>query len=461
MTRRRIVPTTLLAATAVVAFGCTQDFGTFDPAGSGGGTPTSSTSTGPTSSTTTGATSVSSSGSGDGGAAATTGSGGGGTGGAPTTCDEADDCDDDNPCTDDGCVASACEYTALEDQILVDSPDDCRTIECVDGEYVDEPADEDPGDTNPPCEETICEDGAPTPVLASDTTECGDGPPAHCNGEGICVGCDPGGGAGDECGESTDCAEPVCVEVDNDGVCDPGYLPDTTVLDDDDSTDCQKQACTGSSAAPISVADDTDDPDDLPCGNRTCVGGAPSTAMVAAGQPCLDDGTRFCDGGGTAAANCKDCRDSAANGGLDQGCASGAPVCNPAGSGTCVVCFVMGGTSVGCDAGETCDPDAGDAGACVECTSDGDCTDQVCDLDDFTCEDCASNGGNGSDHGCGNNLNPRCDETDRTCKGCSGNGDCTDNVRGVSCRGDGQCGCQNSNDCPGNTTCPGGGGVCG
>lgn len=453
---RSVVSASVVATFALV--GCTQDFGTFDPAGSGGGTPTSSTASAPTSSTTGASTGQGSTGSGEGGAAASTGAGGG-TGGATTTCDVPADCDDGNPCTEDRCVDSTCDHTALEDQVLIDSADDCRTIECVGGVYVDEPADEDPGDTNPPCEETICEGGVPTPVFASDTTACGD-PPAHCDGAGVCVGCDPGGPSGDECGAETDCAAPECVESGDDGVCDPGYFPDTTDLDDDVDGNCQKPACTGSSAAPISVADDTDEPDDLPCGNRSCTGGAPSTVIVAEGMPCLV-GTGVCDGADTAAANCKTCIDDELGAAEDSGCDTDTPVCNPAGAGTCVVCYLDGQTSVGCAAGATCDPDAaGGDGACIECDGDEDCTDQVCDLDINSCEDCASNGGDGSDDGCGNALDPRCDETDRTCKGCSGSGDCTDNVRGHICRGDNQCGCQNTPDCPGDLTCPGGGGVC-
>jgi hypothetical protein len=439
--------------------GCTQDFGTFDPAGSGGGSPTA-TSTGTSPSTTTGDATSASTG-GDGGAAASTGSGGvgGEAGGVPTTCDVPTDCDDDNPCTDDACVDSVCEYTALEDQVLVDSPDDCRTIACADGAYVDEPNDdEDPGDTNPPCEVTICERGEPTPVFADDTTECGNGEDQHCDGAGLCVGCDPGGPAGDECGAETDCASPVCEEP---GVCDPGYLPANTVLDDEMDGNCQKPACTGDSAAPISVADDTDEPADLPCGNRACTGGAPTTVTVAEGMPCLV-GDGVCDGAGTDMASCKACVDDAAGSAEDSGCDAATPVCDPAGSGTCVVCYLDGGTSVGCDAGATCNPAAaGGDGACTDgCVDDDDCTDQVCDIDTESCEDCASNGGDGADDGCGNALNPRCDEADRTCKGCSGAGDCTDNVRGVMCRGDNQCGCQNTGDCLGDLTCPGGGGVC-
>src|SRR5690606_9290936 len=116
---------------------------------------------------------------------------------------------------------------------------------------------------------------------------------------------------------------------------------------------------------------------------------------------------------------------------------------NPAGNGTCVACYVDGGTTIGCAAGVSCV-----GGACIECDGDEDCPGQVCDLNTNSCEDCWDDGQDGSDPGCSNGLDPVCDEDTRTCVGCRNDADCEDNIRGDDCRGNGQCGCQNGSNCP-------------
>lgn len=452
MARRALTASLILApfAVALAMQGCTQDFSTFDPTGSGGGDATTSTSTSPTTTTGTSPTTTTGPGGGEGGS--TTTSSGGGGGSPPTDCEVPADCDDDNPCTDDVCNGGVCERTPVEDGPLgEDDETDCVDRTCEGGEVVETADDaEDPPDTSAPCDITICEEGAPTQVLADAGTSCGN-PPLECDGEGVCAGCD--GSPANECGDATECSDPTCNV--GDGTCDPGFTADDPA--DPTDGDCKALDCPGDQAEADVVNDDADLPTDLPCSDRGCNAGMVTEPIRGEGMACLAGEVGVCDGVGRAAANCKTCRDTAAAGATDAGCSAATPNCDEAaggGEGACVECLGDGD----CGDGETCDP-ATDT--CVAtCVTSGDCTAQVCDPDTDTCEDCASNGGDGADLGCdaADGLNPVCNEGTRTCGACAGAGDCVGNPRGDDCRsfaGLGmQCGCQNAaNDCEAGESC--------
>lgn len=441
MARRALTASLVLApfAVALAMQGCTQDFSTFDPTGTGGGDPTTSTASSPT--TTTGSTpNTTTTGPGGGEGGATTVTSGGGGGSPPTDCQEPIDCDDDNDCTVDTCDDGLCVRTPVEDGPLgEDDETDCIDLACEAGEEVQTADDtEDPPDTSAPCDVSICEGGVPTQVLAEAGTSCGN-PPLECDGAGVCAGCD--GSPANECGSPTECSDPTC-NVD-DGTCDPGFTADDPA--DPTDGDCKALDCPGDQAEADVVNDDTDLPGDLPCSDRGCNAGQITTPVRAEGMACIGE-AGVCDGVGTASANCKTCRDTMAAGATDAGCSADTPNCDETaggGEGACVECIL----DADCGDGETCDP-ATDT--CVAtCVTSDDCTAQVCDPDTDTCEDCASNGGNGADLGCdpADGLNPVCNEATRVCGQCVAAGDCSDNPRGTSCRANGQCGCQNGNDC--------------
>jgi len=400
---------------AIVALGgtlasCADVLGLDEPTvreGAAGGTTTSagpgSTSIGSTGGPGTGGAATSS-----GGGGATSGGGGGGAGG----CGAPADCDDENPCTTERCNDGACSTDPIPDGPLIEDLEDCRTIACVGGEVSDVANDaEDPGDVNPPCETTICQGGAPTPMFASEGTSCGPDPQV-CNGTGLCIGCDPSS-PDSECGAATMCAAPTCLDP---GVCDPGYFPASTNLADPTNGDCQDQTCTGSSAAPVSVADDTDVPPDLVCGDRGCSLGSPTTTTLPAGTLCVGQ-VGVCDGLGTAAGNCRVCQNTTADM-LDLGCTAAAPSCDG--------------------------PVGGFGSNCRECVENSDCVRSEVGYDclkTFVC-------------GCNNGID--CDESPSgewcfgglgVC-GCQSQADCNDATRGDDCiLLDAICGCNDSLDC--------------
>ncbi len=461
--------------------GCTQDFGTFDPTGSGGGDPTSSsvgTSTATTSNTTTATTTTTTNvGPGGGGGAGPGGGGGGGDqgggGGVPTDCVEAVDCDDDNVCTDDGCVEGLCSNEPVGDGPLEgDDETDCIDFSC-DGGLLVETADdtEDPPDTSPPCDVTNCVAGVPVQVLADPGTSCGANP-LVCDGAGLCSGCD--GNPGNECGNATDCSDPSCNT--GDGTCDPGF----TSADPGDPTngDCKTLVCPGDQAEGNVVNDDTDLPGDLACSDRGCSGGNITTPVRPEGMACLV-GTGVCDGVGTAAANCKVCRDTAGGVADDAGCSGGTPICAEAGNGQCRVCLddaVGNAQDTGCAADEVCDP-AG-TGTCVTCFGSGvgsvGCNGtEICD--GGNCVVCTDDGDGVIDAGCGlqgAELDLACDESAApVCVECQDPLDCEfgENPNGLDCNraGGTECGCETSGnpdtDCVGAANgpiCSGGGGTC-
>lgn len=162
---------------SVFLFAASSTLGCGDDTSEGSGGATSSgsgasTSAGPSSSGTPTSGPGSSSG-GDGGDDPSTssgeagggegGSGGAGEGGSHgTPCDGAQDCDDDNACTDDACVEGFCENVALDDGTAIESDGEpCTDDECLGGveTHTTKPAGSVPSDEGGGCE-GLCQ-GAP------------------------------------------------------------------------------------------------------------------------------------------------------------------------------------------------------------------------------------------------------------------------------------------------------------
>lgn len=447
-----------VAPTLLVAASCTQDFGTFDPAGSGGSAPTSSSVGSPTSSTSSGTsdgggpsatttTTTTSVGTGGGEGGATTGTGGagggtGGSGGAPPTCELPTDCDDGEPCTTDSCVAGDCANAFLGDGTVepgyVDDPLDCVTRVCDGGTGV-EVDDEDDDPPDEACREVVCVGGEPTPGdPINEGDSCGDDP-LVCE-SGVCVGCTTDG----------ECPDPLAACLVGDCLPDSTCGEMRTTVDPPDTTagDCSRPNCDGTSDDPILEEDATDEPNDGECGVGACDGMSPIQNPAPPGTACSSGGT-VCNGmvaGDTACVVCT------VDGGTTYGCEGVDPACDEAaagGEGACVECLDDGDCTVGvCDTdarqcveclddgdctGEVCDTLAQ---VCVECLDDLDCTDEVCDTDANVCVECLD------DLDC---TVGACDTTASVCVECVDDGDCT---VGVCDTGPNVCvECLDSGDC--------------
>jgi hypothetical protein len=486
---------------ALLAQGCTLDYNGLatTEAASGAATTASSSGSGSAAGTTVSSSQATTGpGGGDGGAPAGPGSGGaggatgsGGEGGTLPCCVDATDCDDDNPCTDDACTDTCCSNQPVSDGPLgADDPSDCITRSCEGGQPVEEPdVDDDPPDTSPPCDVTTCVEGVPTRVLAPLGTSCGDDP-LECDGSGVCVGCDAD--PADQCGAPTACATPVC-NVDTQ-ICDPGFV--SGPLDDPTPEDCLGLECSGDLADASVVPNDADPPPPLPCSLRGCSGGEITTPVLAEGEPCLGGETGVCDGVGTEADACVDCRDTKTGGTIDDGCNADAPICDETGNGGDGVCLECvddlpgDGQDSGCDTGEVCD-----GTTCRDCymlgneTSVG-CGSLVCDEAADACVLCVDLGDGEADPGCSGTTpactatpscvecqhdddcldfnrpnGERCNRNNGTSCGCGGDGDCNTSPQGTHCRTNiSRCGCEDADDCDhdgtNGLTCLGNG-VCG
>ncbi len=135
----------VLTLGALLPIACTQDFGIFEPSGSG----SSSSAAGGSAATTS----------------TTSSTGTSGTGGAPA-CQTGDACSDQNPCTTDSCdtTAGQCAHKNVPDGPTTDAPDDGN-----------------------PCTENICTNGVLMNANLPLDTSCGAN--LSCDDNGACVGC--------------------------------------------------------------------------------------------------------------------------------------------------------------------------------------------------------------------------------------------------------------------------------
>ena len=197
-------------------------------------------------------------------------------------CGEADlcedvDCNDDNECTEDVCnpVDGSCSHTALTDGTACTLNGDlgqcvagvctagCEGVDCDDGN---------------PCTEDGCSaaDGTCSHPTAADGTACPFGEyPGQCSA-GVCVGlCE-----GVECNDENQCTEDICNQAD--GTCSNINLPDGAQCDFDGFPGvCWAGACVDAQLCrDVDCSDDNDctddvcDPMDGSCSNPNKVEGA-------------------------------------------------------------------------------------------------------------------------------------------------------------------------------------------
>lgn len=344
----------------------------------------------------------------------------------PTACVEDADCDDQNPCTDEVCMVSAgvCVYDAVwtdgfdcdGDQNPCTLDDICVAGECVPGSPMD-------------CSEldTVCEVGACVPDGPGSAT-CAVAPANEgfpCDDASVCT-VDDACSAGLCTGSPLVCAEDdqPCTEAACDALtgCTQAMSPDAAPCDDDDiCTDqdaCHDGACSGD---PVACPGD-----DNSCTLDVCVmeqGGCvhlnqPDGTLCQDGQGCtLQDicvagqcepgELKACDSGDPCASDLCDFVTGQCASVAIPGCGSDlepcdpdseAPcsegVCDPTSNG-CVPCLVTTDCAaaglacvahqcvpaVACDAvtscalvGAVCDEETG---FCMECVSDGDCSDDM------------------------------------------------------------------------------------
>lgn len=365
-------------------------------------------------------------------------------------CSNDADCDDDNPCSIDGCNAGTCEHQPNQDdptcscetpadctQLPMD--DDCRTRACTDGVCSLELADagtelNDTQQTMEDCQLLVC-DGSGGSVSISDDTdipvdgldctadECVAGVPSNpplpagtgcaageCNDSGQCVGCN---GPGD-CGGSTSFCQMVTCDS---GVCGLVLTPEgTDVPGVQTSGDCQVVQCDGRGNE-ASVADDTDLPadDGIGCTDEVCTSGVASHP-AAVGQAC--DDALFCTANDScnAAADCVGVGDPCPGADGDSNCAE---TCNEASD----ACNAPDPNGSACDDGLFCNgADTCSGGACMHAGSpcpgpdgDVDCSEScneaadACtanDPDGYECGSC----GSCSSGNCGNQCDGFCCE---------------------------------------------------
>lgn len=397
--------------------------------------------------------------------------------GGAETCDYGhdDQCDDDDSCTVDSCLATGvCEHTAKTDVCKIDgacvdpgtlatssqcqicdparAKDDWSPVQC---------------DDENPCTRDLCDPAQGCTAIPDNSLACDDGQDCstddHCE-DGQCVaspcGCTD---AATDCDDGLDCTDDTCDA--STGACGHTVAAGTCLFDGV----CFAQGETCDDANPCTEGDT--------CQDGACVGtdkdcGAPSTCHVmgcdaatgacaeseaTAGAPC-DDGDPctegdVCAAGAACAGTAKDCS-ALADACHTAKCEAGACVASPAGGGPC-------DDGSDCTLDDTCTAD----GACVgtwddvncgcdddgPCAAlDGPCTTGTCDTalhqcvaqpKDGTCDDgdpctsgdaCASGQCTGAAHPCVPAL-PCMTST------CDGAGGCTEGVMANFCAMDGAC----------------------
>ena len=319
---------------------------------------------------------------------------------------EPQDCNDENPCTDDACdPAVGCVHAGnaepCEDGDICTQGDACMGGECVGGASLS-------CDDGNPCTDDACDaltgcGHSPVAGACSDGNACTEGDACT---EGVCTGattlnCDDG----NPCTDDTCDAETGCAYKNNQGSCDDGDACTVGTL-------CSGGACVGN---PIDCNDDnacTDDSCDSalgcqhanamgPCddGNGctdsdTCTNGVCKGVGLQCddGNPCTDDS---CDGvdACTYTANTKSCDDGNACTTEDrceaEACSGKALVCNDGNPCTDDTCDMATGCKytnnvVPCDDGNACTKsDVCEAGKCksgaaLQCDDGNPCTNDSC-----------------------------------------------------------------------------------
>jgi hypothetical protein len=273
-------------------------------------------------------------------------------------------CDDNNPCTDDGCdKAKGC--THLDNTAPCDNPKTCVLGVCAAGAC--KVGSQQGCDDSNPCTTDTCEPGKGCVYTAvADKTVCGDG--NACIAASLCVS------GACVAGKVTVCEAKLCT----DATCDPKdgcvWTPNKAACDDGNA--CTKgDACNnGKCISGVAVDPKTGCDDGNGCTTDACdpKAGCTHTNTTA---PC-DDGNICTNGEACAAGSCS-------NGKLDK-CDDGKvctqDVCD-AKTGDCSWVGVVGPCEDGnpCTAGDTCKGVTCEAGPLKGCDDGNSCTTDSCD----------------------------------------------------------------------------------
>ncbi|MFO0761084.1 MAG: hypothetical protein U0359_31690 [Byssovorax sp.] len=221
-------------------------------------------------------------------------------GGSGTACTVAADCNDQNPCTDDGCVNGTCVASPVADgPSSVSKPGDCKVTVCTGGAAKEQVDDTDiPADDND-CTADTCAEGHPHNTALPDGDGCTlNGHPGTCVGGTCEVAC---GADLPPCDDGKPCTEDTCDE--GKGRCSFEPLEDGTKTPGamDLPGDCLGHVCSG--GKDVIVNDDADVPKtETDCDQELCNAGVPSNPALPPDTPCFTAGGAVCDGQGACVA---------------------------------------------------------------------------------------------------------------------------------------------------------------
>ena len=268
------------------------------------------------------------------------------------TCVKAADCNDQNPCTSESCVAGQCQYTQIPGCRLCSTAADC--------------------DDQNACTTDSCSGGVCQNTTMVGCTPCSTA--ADCDDQNACTiescdagvchysaieGCTPCSTAAD-CDDQNACTFESC----DGGVCSntliEGCRPCTTVTDCNDANACTIDSCNAGVCHNTAVTCTSDT-----CNTRTCNGTASCTVTPNTGAACDD---------GDACSYNDTCTSSGQCAGTAITCTS--DTCNTRTCNGTASCTVTPNTGAACDDGnacsfnDTCTSSGQCVGTSITCTSD-------------------------------------------------------------------------------------------
>lgn len=235
---------------------------------------------------------------GEGGSGATSTTTGGGGG---TPCAAVEECDDQDPCTDDACETGSCTHAPNAVDLADPTAGDCQKLVCKDGAQVGAKDNTDLPDDNEDCTVDACSGGVGSHTPKNDGTTCVIGDKSGSCSEGVCVV---------QCTE----AEPTCPDDRNpctddacdfaSGQCVYSPLDGIPTPGAPDELDCKRNECVA--GVDTTLVDDAELPDDgNECTDDVCDAGVASNQPTVLDTPCGANGELLCDGAGT----CGECND--------------------------------------------------------------------------------------------------------------------------------------------------------
>ncbi len=354
-------------------------------------------------------------------------------------------CDDDNPCTLDGCNTDVgqCENTPVPDGPLAEAQTegDCKSVVCSSGVQTEIDDDSDVFVDGNDCTDDLCNAGTPSNPNRAEGSSCGGS--LVCNNAGVCVGCNQ---PSDCAGSNTFCQTVTC----QNSQCGVSNTASGTALPAGDQTagPCKERQCDGSGGIQtVNRPTGTSCNDNLYCnGADSCLSG---NCSQHGGDPCF---ANIGDGDNDCSEACNESNDTCtANDPSGSACNDGA-YCN--GADTC------NGTG-------SCSQHAGDPCAGQVNDGDGDCS-EACNETNDNCTANDPNGGSCND-GLYCNGNDTCQNgscSQHTGDPCAarvgdGDGDCSEacNETNNNCTANDPSGssCSDGLYCNGSDTCNGSG----